>query len=347
MKKYLKISVPLMVPVLFAILFFRQGSPRRDIQAVLKQARWEWLILALLWQAASYGAVTRLNQVILRHYGADVPWEKQYVIQLAMAFVEAAIPSATVSGVVLRARLLKPYGVSADVATVSTVIEMGLISLSVLLPALPALALAGVSGAQGKAGLLAGVLVLVASGLLIGAGFSLRNTSRFIQVRRRTLLWIIRLWNQRIYARWQRQSGNWSGQRIIERLQYLGAESMVLLRARPYAIIMSLLARSGFEALGLMMCFYALGQNLPWPTIILVYTLTIAVNSLGAIPGGIGLAEVSLAMLYTQFGVPPETAVIIALAYRLTDYWLPRLAGGLAWFRLEQKYPERISEGVV
>ena len=95
------------------------------------------------------------------------------------------------------------------------------------------------------------------------------------------------------------------------------------------------------------MCFYALGQRLPWPTMLLVYTLTIVVNSLGAIPGGIGLAEVSLAALYAQFGVPPQTAVIIALAYRLTDYWLPRLSGGLAWLWLERKYPDHVSEGAV
>jgi len=347
MKKYFKYIIPLTVIALFALLFFRQGSPWRDLQTVLKQARWEWLIVALVWQAASYGAVTRLNQIILRHYGADVPWGKQYIIQLAMAFIEAAIPSATVSGAVLRIRLLKPHGVSADVATVSTILEMGLVSLSVALLALPAIALALVNGAQSRMGL---VQVLLASGaliFLIGAAFSVWPKPPLIQLRRQMLQWIVHIWDQHIFGRWQRQLGGWSGQRIIERTQYLGAESIILLRAQPYAVIGSLLARSGFEALGLAMCFYALGQRLPWPTMLLVYTLTIVVNSLGAIPGGVGLAEVSLAVLYTRFGVSPQTAMIIALAYRLTDYWLPRLSGGLAWLWLEQKYPKRISEGVV
>ncbi len=68
---------------------------------------------------------------------------------------------------------------------------------------------------------------------------------------------------------------------------------------------------------------------------LLLYTLTLTINTLGAIPGGVGLAEVSLATLYTQFGVDLERAVIIALTYRLTGYWLPRGAGGLSWLWLE------------
>lgn len=90
------------------------------------------------------------------------------------------------------------------------------------------------------------------------------------------------------------------------------------------------------------MCFYALGQTLPLSTMILVYTLTIAADSLGTIPGGIGLAEVSLTAVYTGFGLSVEYAVAIALAYRLTNYWLPRVAGGLSWLWLERTHPQRI-----
>lgn len=346
MKKYLKFTIPFIVLGLFAILLLKQGTPWQDFKTVLRQARWEWLLLALVWQAASYGAVTWLNQIILRHYGADVPWGKQYIIQLAMAFVEAAIPSAAISGAVLRVRLLKPHGVSAAVATVSTVIEVALVSVSVLLLALPALILVTFSGMPGKMGLWQGLVGLGVITFLMTVVISIKANPRFIQLKREMQRWMIGVWDQHFYARWRRYLGDWSGQRILNRLHYFGTESMALLRAQPYTIGINLLARSVFEALGLMMCFYALGQYLPWPTMILIYTLTIAVNSLGAIPGGIGLAEVSLAVLYTQFGIPVQTAVVIALAYRLTDYWLPRLAGGVAWFWLEQKFPVPISEEV-
>jgi hypothetical protein len=106
------------------------------------------------------------------------------------------------------------------------------------------------------------------------------------------------------------------------------------------------LGRFGFEALSLIMTFYALGQVLPFATLILLYALTIAINTIGAVlPGGVGLAEVSLSALYAQFGIPTEAAVTIALAYRLTGYWFPRLVGGLALLWIErEEYRRSISE---
>ena len=81
--------------------------------------------------------------------------------------------------------------------------------------------------------------------------------------------------------------------------------------------------RSGFEALCLMMCFYALGQSMPIATLLFLYSLTIAINTLGSVPGGVGLAEVSLSALYAQFGIATEMAVAIALAYRFRGTGFP------------------------
>jgi uncharacterized protein (TIRG00374 family) len=127
----------------------------------------------------------------------------------------------------------------------------------------------------------------------------------------------------------------------------LKTEFISFLYDRPFAIILSLLARSGFEALGLMMCFFALGQSLPIQTILLIYILTIVVNTLGAIPGGIGLAELSLTALYAQFGISAELALAVALASRLTNYWLPRVFGGVAWLWMERTFSQSTLRAVL
>lgn len=342
MKKYMKYVTFLAVIALFGVFIFRKGSPLHDIRSVLQQARWEWLLLALVWQAMAYGAVTTLNKIILQHYGADVPWSKQYVIQLAMAFIEAAVPSATISGAVLRVRLLKPHGVSADVATVSTVVEMILIVASIIFLAIPVFVVVAIGGLQGKNILQQEILLLLSGVLSAGAMVVLWRTERFKRIVHRVSSRVSLFWDNQILPRWHHQLGEWSSQVILSRARYLSSEAITLIKIRPYAIGGSLLARSAFEALGLMMCFYALGQNIPLLTMLLIYTLTVAINSLGAVPGGVGLAEVSLAVLYAQFGISPETAVIVALAYRLTDYWLPRVAGGASWLWLERRYPKRV-----
>src|SRR6266542_115721 len=120
MNKYLKRIIPILITLLLVWFIVRQGIRWRDFKTVIMQARWGWLLLALIFQAGSYSAITWLNEILLRHYGAHVAWGRQFFIQLAMAFVEAVVPSAAISGVLLRARLLKPYNVSSDIAVITT-----------------------------------------------------------------------------------------------------------------------------------------------------------------------------------------------------------------------------------
>lgn len=344
MNKTLKRMLPLLVTFLLVAFLFRNGIRWNDLQAVYYQAKWGWLFFALFSQASSYGAVTWLNEILLRHYGASVPFGKQFVIQLAMAFIESVVPSASISGAVLRVRLLKPHGVSPDIATVTTLAEMTLIATSVAILALPVAGLAMIQGMQGLSPFSRGEMLLIGAVILTAAIIWQWRNPHFARVRRLFLQQAARFWDDRIRSRWHQQLSAWPSERILQRGHYLGSEMMVLLRARPYKIILSLTARAGFEVLGLAMCFLALGQILPWPTMILVYALTLVANAMSAIPGAIGLTEISLAALYAQFGIPSETALAIALAYRLTDYWLPRLVGGGAWLWLERRFPQRIPE---
>ena len=346
MNKYLKRILPLLITLLLAWFLLRRGIRWGDLQSVLHQAQWGWLSLALVWQVGAYGAVTWLNEILLQRYGIKVAYAKQYVVQLAMAFIEAAVPSASISGVMLRARLLKPHGVSADVATATTLAETMLIFLSVVLLALPVAGIAMLNGIQGFGRLSRGLFLMIGVAIWIGITIWQWNAPRFDQFRVKQLQAAIHFWERNIQPRWPQYFGDWSALRVTERLRYLWSETVASLGVHPYAIFLSLLARFGFEALSLMMCFYALGQSLPVATLILLYALSIAVNTIGAVlPGGVGLAEVSLAALYAQFGIPTEAAVAIALAYRLTGYWFPRVVGGVALLWIErEEFRRSISE---
>jgi uncharacterized protein (TIRG00374 family) len=336
MRKHLTRVLPWLITLLLVGFLIQQGGDLRDFQAVLGRAQWFWLLLAVVCQTGMYGAITWLNELLLRHYGVFVPRFRQYVIQLALAFVEAAIPSAVLSGLVLRARLLRPYGAAPDVATVTTLVETTLISTSVLVPALFVGGVAMMNSAEGieAAGRLLPWLLCVVC-IAVVAGWQWRR-GWFSRFGDRIVGWFCHTWDQWIVHRWPNRLAERPSARVLERLRYLVTELSSLLHTRPYAIGASLLARTGFEALGFMMCFYAFSQPLPLTTLLLLYTITISINTLGAIPGGVGLAEVSLATLYTQFGIETESAVAVALAYRVTGYWLPRAAGGLSWLWLEK-----------
>jgi len=336
MNKYLKYVLPLLITILLGWFLLQRGIRWNDLQSVLHRANLGALLLALICQTASFGAVTYLNQILLQGYGAAVPFRRQYGVQLAMAFVEAIVPSASISGVVLRARLLKPNGVSADVAAATTLTEGTLIVASVVLTTVLLAGLAVFYGAYDYYNLIHGLAFFVIALILTGVGIWQWNARQFSRFRAQLLQWLSRAWEQNILKRWPEQLGAWSAEWIIGRFRYLQDETVSSLRNRPYAIMISLMARYGFEALCLALCFYSLAQKLPMITLLFVYSLTITINTLGAIPGGIGLAELTLSALYSQLGITTEMAVTIALAYRLVGYWFPRIAGGLVWLWIEQ-----------
>jgi uncharacterized protein (TIRG00374 family) len=224
--------------------------------------------------------------------------------------------------------------------------EMSLITISVIMLALPVAGIALWDGVLGALGFNAWTIIPFGILTMTIATTVRWHSPRSVQIRGKLLQAVSRFWDDRVRARWPQALNHWTSQRLFERLRYLKTEFISLLHDRPLAIILSLLARSGFEALGLMMCFFAVGQFLPIQTILLIYTLTIAVNSLGAIPGGVGLVEISLTTVYAQFGISAEMALAIALAYRLTDYWLPRVFGGIAWLWLEGNFPRRTMETI-
>ena len=347
MNKYLKHILPLLITLTLAWLFFQRGISWNALRSVLIQAQWGWLLLALTCEAGAYCAVTWLNEILLQRYGIKVPYGKQLAVQLAMAFIEAALPSVSISGLVLRARLLKPHGVTPDVTTATSLAESTLITASVLLFALPVAGIAMMNGLNGLGNFDRLLLFFTGIAILIGITIWQWNSTPFANSRAQLFQWADRFWQCHIQSRWPLRLGDWSAKRVVERIRYLWVETIASVRARPYVILFSLLARFGFEALCLMMCFYALGQNLPIATLLFLYSLTIAISTLGAIPGGVGLAEVSLSALYAQFGIGTETALAIALVYRLIGYWIPRVAGGLIWIWLEQAGPRlHISESI-
>ena len=59
------------------------------------------------------------------------------------------------------------------------------------------------------------------------------------------------------------------------------------------------------------------------------YTFSVLFASVGILPAGVGLAEVSLGAILVSFGIDGATAAVAVITYRLFDVWLPFLAG--AW----------------
>ena len=91
-------------------------------------------------------------------------------------------------------------------------------------------------------------------------------------------------------------------------------------------------ARLGFDYGSLLFALRATGSD-PRPSLVLLaYAATGILGFLPLTPGGLGIIEAGLSSMLILAGVSPSQAFLATLAYRLCSYWLPLMAGPVAYF---------------
>jgi uncharacterized protein (TIRG00374 family) len=89
--------------------------------------------------------------------------------------------------------------------------------------------------------------------------------------------------------------------------------------------------RLAFDYLCLLFALRATGSH-PRPSLILVaYAVAGIIGMIPITPGGLGLVEASLTGLLVLADVNSSQAVLATLTYRIASYWLPLLAGPVAY----------------
>jgi uncharacterized protein (TIRG00374 family) len=75
--------------------------------------------------------------------------------------------------------------------------------------------------------------------------------------------------------------------------------------------------------------------------IVVAYAVAGVVGMIPATPGGLGLVEASLTGLLVLAEVNSSQAVLATLTYRIASYWVPLLAGPVAYGLFKIRYRKR------
>jgi glycosyltransferase 2 family protein len=73
--------------------------------------------------------------------------------------------------------------------------------------------------------------------------------------------------------------------------------------------------------------FVAARNHLTVGKVLSGYALPLLIGKVAVIPGGIGVVEGTMILLYHGFGAATATAVLVVLAYRVIAFWMPNLLG--------------------
>jgi uncharacterized protein (TIRG00374 family) len=312
-------------------LFWPFIGELRGSFAVLQTAHWGWFFLAILVHFLSYASLTGLNYLLLKPFKGKISYWRMMAILPSIAFIEVALPSAGASGLVLRVRLLGRSGYSVEASTFTNIMETIYLSTFMVGVSLAGLwYLIRTGQLQTIQMIILGsiiIAILVGSILVYRAGRE-RQSGKALASR------LLLVWN-RLMLRFHRAP---YGQEDLESRLDLFYDGLSQLGQTPrWPFLLTAGTRVALDVATLWVCLAIFHYAMPVGMLVTAYGLTLVMSGLAALPGGLGLAELSLAVIYAKLGAPGPVAVAAALSYRLIAFWLVRFAGFITWQFLEAR----------
>jgi uncharacterized protein (TIRG00374 family) len=283
-----------------------------------------WFLPAIVAEGAHFACTFSLQRIALR----TKAWFAVITAQLAGNAISLTVPGGAAAGAAVQFRMLGTAGMDPT-ESVSGLTAFSFLGIGGLL-ALPVFVLPVVLfGAPVASGLTDAAWVGVV-GFVLFTGFG-----ALVMARDGPLVWAGRV-AQDVRNRVLHTRAPLEGlpERLIEQRNVIRA---VLGQQWWRATLLSV-GRLLFDYLCLLFCVRAVGAH-PRPSLILLaYAVAGVIGLLPITPGGIGIVEASLAGLLALAGLDGAQAVLATLAYRLASYWLPMLAGPIAYGAFRYRY---------
>ncbi|MFL5871770.1 MAG: flippase-like domain-containing protein [Solirubrobacterales bacterium] len=118
------------------------------------------------------------------------------------------------------------------------------------------------------------------------------------------------------------------------------SEAVAILRSGNWRVIAGSIGYWAFDNAVLWATFHAFGLSPPLTVILLGYLIG-QLGGLLPIPGGIGGIDGGLIGTLIVYGAPAAGTAAAVLAYRVILFWLPLVAGGIAFASLRRDMPEQ------
>lgn len=313
--------------VLFGVVIYVLAPVLIKVAAAwphLSSLRPGWAIFGIVAEAASFWCTFVLKRIALR---TDAIFAVATSALVGNA-VTNVFPGADATGATVEFRMLSSAGIETGDAisglTVTALLQTGSL-LGLPLLTLPAI-LAG-------APITAGLAHLAYLGIGI---FALYFVAVFVLLKTKEPLRVIGRVAERLRNRLFRRRRPLSG--LSERLIRQRDSTLTALGRQWWQALLFTVGRVAFD-FGCLLSMLAATRAGPVPWLVLIaYASTSLLALLPITPGGLGIVEGSLTGLLVLAGIPAAKAVLSTLAYRLASYWLPTLAGPLAFAAYRRHY---------
>lgn len=286
-----------------------------------------WFALAIGAEVAHFGCTIALQRLALRTRA----WFPVITSQLAGNSITLIMPGGAAVGAAAQFRMLAESGLDTS-STVGGLAAFSLLGVGGLL-ALPVLALPVILAGAPTSRSLVTAAVLGAAGFVVFAALG--------------AVILAYDWPLRWAGRTAQRLRNWALRKrppvhgLDETLLSQRNEIRAVLGRQWWQALLLSAGRLAFDYLCLLAALRATGSR-PRPSLILVaYAVAGVIGMIPATPGGLGLVEASLTGLLVLAQVDSSQAVLATLTYRLASYWVPLVAGPIAYGAFWMRYRRR------
>ncbi|WP_328519864.1 lysylphosphatidylglycerol synthase transmembrane domain-containing protein [Kribbella sp. NBC_00359] len=310
------VSLYLVLPSLLSVF----GSWRS-----LEHLDWPFAILALACEITSYVCLWEVDRIAL---GTRV-WFPVAAAQLTGFSAGHALPGGGATSTAAATAMLRKAGIAETQDIVTAYGAAAILQMATTF-SLPVLALPAILGGAAVNHSLAtaaylGVAVLVT---ILAVGTTVFVSDKPVELAGRAVQWLLNA--------------------TVRRRKHVADVPQKLLADRDFvrttvgkrwkATLLAAAGNSLFDYFALLAALHAVGAD-PHPSLVLLaYVAGELLALLPFTPGGLGFVEAGLVTTLTLAGVPGGDALAATLLYRIVSYWLPLLAGGVAYLLFRHRY---------
>ncbi|WP_165553496.1 lysylphosphatidylglycerol synthase transmembrane domain-containing protein [Kribbella capetownensis] len=310
------VSLYLLLPSLLSVF----GSWRS-----LSHLDWPFAILAFACEIASYLCLWEVDRIVL----GTRAWLTVAAAQLSGFAAAHVLPGGGATSTAVTASVLRKAGV-ADTGQIVTALGAASILQMATTFSLPVLALPAILGGATinhslEDAAYLGAAVLVA---LLAAGTAAFVGDTPVELAGRAIQWLINATIRR------HKHVTDIPQRLLVDRDFVRSTA-----GRHWKTTLSAaVGNTVFDYLALLAALHAVGAD-PRPSlVVLAYVAGELLALLPFTPGGLGFVEAGLVGTLTIAGVPSGDALAATLFYRIVAYWLPLLAGSVAYLLFRHRY---------
>jgi uncharacterized protein (TIRG00374 family) len=331
-KTWLRRGISVLLLIVLVYFFLPLLKDLKAAAFLFREANWTWFGIAILIQIISYASLTWLNMLALQPFPGKITFTRLAAVLTSMAFIQVAVPSMGISGVALRVHLLKRSGYRAEDSLASLVVETLGEAIAIT------------------------VVVLVGVAFVIGSGISVVSQlirflfATFFLLGLAAYIWYViadpdrtRSHLKIIASIWVRLGGR-PGKLNVEVVEGRMSEfrnNLRNYREVPFwKLSLSSCAKVVLDVATLGAAFNMFGYKISPSDLLIGYGLILLFSGTSSLPGGLGMTEAYVPVIFTWLGVPGAVALAAGLVYRLIAFWLVRFVGYFCWHAMEfEKLP--------